>query len=278
MKHSALLLAALAASLTGCNWIKSLGKKDNVEPPTPLTELVPTAQVERVWGEGVGSGAGSSGVRLAPVVADGRLFAAAVDGTVEAVDAATGRSLWQKRVGERHGMLWSRTDNTVRWAGGPAVDGDLLVVGGLDGQIYALSAQDGSERWSAQLSSEVVAAPAIANGTVVVRTNDGRLVGLSAADGSRKWIFEQPVPTATYLMTVQIGQYDDDRVALGTTPGRLFHPRALAGRVRSDFGETAPVRVLIRVEHGLPVDVVPAEEVDAVLLQCRTDFAQPLEP
>lgn len=194
MKHSALLLAALTVSLTGCNWIKSLGKKDNVEPPTPLTELVPTAQVDKVWSEGVGAGAGASGARLAPVVADGRLYAAAVDGTVEALDAATGRTIWQKRVGERHGMLWSRTDNSIRWAGGPAVDGDLLVVGGLDGQLYALSTQDGSERWTAQLSSEVIAAPAIANGTVVVRTNDGRLVGLSAADGNRKWIFEQPVP------------------------------------------------------------------------------------
>ncbi|MEV8173714.1 M1 family metallopeptidase [Microbacterium sp. NPDC079176] len=57
----------------------------------------------------------------------------------------------------------------------------------------------------------------------------------STQRGRTRWIFEQPVPTATYLMTVQIGQYDDDRVALGTTPGRLFHPRALAGRVRSDF-------------------------------------------
>jgi aminopeptidase N len=36
-------------------------------------------------------------------------------------------------------------------------------------------------------------------------------------------------------MTVQIGQYDDERVALGATPGRLFHPRALAARVRADF-------------------------------------------
>lgn len=53
--------------------------------------------------------------------------------------------------------------------------------------------------------------------------------------GRTRWTFDQPVPTATYLMTVQIGQYDDDRVALGATPGRLFHPRALAARVRADF-------------------------------------------
>lgn len=57
----------------------------------------------------------------------------------------------------------------------------------------------------------------------------------STQRGRTRWTFEQSVPTATYLMTVQIGQYDDDRVELGATPGRLFHPRPLAPRVRSDF-------------------------------------------
>ncbi len=194
MRTSALLIAALAVSLTGCNWFKGLGKKDNVEPPAPLAEFAATTTIDRVWSEGIGDGAGVSGAHLAPVVAGDRVYAASVDGSVAAFDAATGRSLWQKRIGGKHGMLWRRTDNSVRWGGGPAVDGDLLVVGGLDGQLHALSAADGSERWNIQLSSEVVAAPAIANGVVVVRTNDGRLVGLDANDGSRKWLFEQSVP------------------------------------------------------------------------------------
>ena len=56
MKRSSILvLAALGVALSGCNWIKSLGKKDNVEPPTPLTEFTPTVQVQKLWGEGSGS-------------------------------------------------------------------------------------------------------------------------------------------------------------------------------------------------------------------------------
>nr|WP_201468979.1 M1 family metallopeptidase [Microbacterium hydrocarbonoxydans] len=73
-------------------------------------------------------------------------------------------------------------------------------------------------------------------------TTDPEYIVVSGGPGTRstqrgrtRWTFEQAVPTATYLMTVQIGQYDDERVALGATPGRLFHPRALAHRVRSDF-------------------------------------------
>lgn len=189
-----LALAALAVSLGGCNWIKNLGKKDNVEPPTPLAEFTPTAQVDRAWSARVGDGAGDSGALLAPVHADGRLYAAAVDGTIEAIDAATGRSLWSTRLGERKGMFWRRGEGSLRWSGGPAVEGDLLVAGGLDGQVYALGAADGTERWHVDLGAEIIARPAIANGIVVVRTNAGRLVGLDATDGSRRWVFEQPVP------------------------------------------------------------------------------------
>jgi outer membrane protein assembly factor BamB len=194
MKRSVLILAALSLALGGCDWIKSLGKKDNVEPPTPLTEFTPTAQVDRLWREGVGSGAGDSGARLAPAVVDGRLYAASVDGTIEAIDAASGRTLWEKRLGERHGWLWKRGDNSLRWSGGPGVGGDLFVVGSLDGDVYALSAQDGSERWHAKVSSEVIARPAVSDQVVVVRTVDGRLTGLDAKDGSQRWVFDQSVP------------------------------------------------------------------------------------
>jgi len=194
MKRSFLIVAVLAVALSGCNWLKNLGKKDNVEPPTPLTEFAPTTQIDRVWSEGIGKGAGDSGARLAPGGADGRLYAASVDGTVEAFDAATGRTLWQERLGKRNGWLWKRGENSLRWSGGPTVAGDLIIVGSLDGQLYALSSADGKERWNTQLTSEIIAAPVFADGLVVVRTNDGRLAGLNIADGSRKWVFDQAVP------------------------------------------------------------------------------------
>ncbi|MEO5627130.1 MAG: outer membrane protein assembly factor BamB [Dokdonella sp.] len=194
MKRSLLVIAVLATALSGCHWLKSLGKKDNVEPPTPLTEFAPTTPIEKVWSEGIGKGAGISGARLAPGSADGRLYAASVNGAIEAIDAASGHTIWQKQLGKRHGWWWRRGDNSLRWAGGPTAQGDLLVVGGLDGQVQALSTQDGAERWNVQLSSEVISPPAISDGVVVVRTNDGHLIGLDANDGSRKWIFDQPVP------------------------------------------------------------------------------------
>ena len=196
MKRSLILVVAVTVALSGCNWLKSLGKKDNVEPPTPLTEFTPTTQVDRVWSEGIGGGAGDSGARLVPGAGDGRLYAASIDGNVEAFDASTGRTVWQQRLGKKSGgwFWWRHGENSLRWSGGPSVAGDLVLIGSLDGQLYALSAQDGKERWNAQMTSEIIAPPAFADGLVVVRTNDGRLSGINANDGSRKWVFDQSVP------------------------------------------------------------------------------------
>lgn len=194
MKRILLVVVLAAGMLSGCSWLKSLGSKDNVQPPTPLTEFTPTTQIDRVWNERIGTGAGTSGARLAPGSEDGRLYAASIDGTLMALNATTGRTIWKKHLGQRHGWWWRRTENSLRWSGGPTARGDLLVVGGLDGQLYAFSTQDGADRWHTQLTSEVIAPPAIANGIVVVRTDDGHLVGLDAKDGNHKWILDQPVP------------------------------------------------------------------------------------
>lgn len=188
------LVAVLVLALGGCNWLKSLGKKDNVEPPTPLTEIVPTVAVTPLWTAGGSGGAGDSGARIAPGTGDGRVYAAGVDGTVEALDAASGNTIWSRHLGTRHGWLWRRGENSRRWAGGPAVAGDLLVVGGLDGHVLAMSTVDGKDLWQATVSSEVIVPPVIVGGLVVVRSFDGRLTALDSATGDRKWIFDQPVP------------------------------------------------------------------------------------
>ena len=81
-------VAALAFSVGGCNWIKNLGKKDNVEPPTPLVDFTPTVQVQRIWSKGVGAGAGNSGAQIAPTVVDGRLYAVVSVNALENVPAS----------------------------------------------------------------------------------------------------------------------------------------------------------------------------------------------
>ena len=195
MSRCALAIALLAAtaSVSGCNWIKNLGKKDNVAPPAELVDFTPTLNVQRIWSSGIGDGSGKSGARMVPAVAAGRVYAAGVDGRISALEAGNGSTVWSEKSGKRTGWF-GRGGNSVRWSGGPAVNGDLLVVGGLDGQLQALSSSDGGLRWEVQLGAEIICAPAISDGIVVVRTQDGKLQAFDSANGNRRWVYEESVP------------------------------------------------------------------------------------
>ena len=189
MKRVLLITLTSLIGLAGCHSFK----KENVEPPTPLAkDFKPTVKVTRLWRTSVGDGAGESGVRLRPSVADGVLYADSTDGKLAAIDANTGKTLWSKS-SRTHGWFgWGdKKRKDAMYAGGPVVVGDLLAVGTLDGHVYGVNAKDGAPRWEAELDSEVLASPAIAGDLVVVRTEDGRVYGLDAATGKRRWVYDQ---------------------------------------------------------------------------------------
>jgi outer membrane protein assembly factor BamB len=191
MMKRVLLTATLTSlvALAGCHSFK----KENVQPPTPLAkDFTPTVQVTRLWRTSVGDGAGDSGARLRPTVVDNVLYADSTDGKLVAIDATNGKTLWSKS-SRTHGWFgWGdKKRKDAMYAGGPAVDGDLLAVGTLDGHVYGVNAKDGSPRWDVALNAEVLASPAIAGGLVVVRTEDGRVYGLDAATGARRWVYDE---------------------------------------------------------------------------------------
>lgn len=248
------VIAAAIVALGGCKWLDKLGRKDNVEPPTPLSEsFTPTLAVQSLWTATPGNGAGNSGARLRPAVADGRLYVAGVDGSVQALDAATGRNLWSVR------------DKKERWSGGPAANGDLVVVGSLEGSLHAFSATDGSPRWQSRIDAEIITAPAMGNDLVAVRAQNGRLFGIDPADGSRKWVYEQAVP-ALSLRGNSSPVIAGDLVVGGYDSGRLV-------AVRSSDGALAWTQLLSNAEGRTEVErladidgqvVVDANEVFAV--------------
>lgn len=231
----ALALLALVAAMTGCATIKGWfndTKKENIEPPTPLAEnFVPSINVQKVWSARIGKGAEKTGAHMSPAYADGKLYAASTTGVIEAFDASNGRSLWSKHFGQRSGFIWHHGNNSVRWAGGPSVAGDLLVVGSLEGRVQAFAAADGAERWSAQLSSEIIAAPAIGSGMVVVRTHDGHIFGLDRADGSRKWVYDRATVPLLSLRGNSAPVLVNDVVYDGEDNGKVVALRASDGAV-----------------------------------------------
>ncbi len=177
LKHVA-GIALVAVALSGCSTVKGwfAGKDAEAKKalePAELVKFEPTLKVNRIWSANVGKGEGRIGVRQAPAVADGRVYAAAVEGGVHALDLQTGKQVWEYTPAKE------KKKAKLRLSGGPGVGEGLVVIGTLDGQVIALDASNGSEKWRARVPGEIIAAPAVAQGLVFVRSNDGRTTALA---------------------------------------------------------------------------------------------------
>ena len=144
MMRNWIILGLALSALGGCKWLQS-PLKENVEPPTELTEFAPSVEVRPLWSHKVGGNGEGAGLRLRPAFADGRIYASGADeGTVTAIDAASGATIWTAEIG-------------AAVASGAGVGDGIVAVGTIDGEVIALDAADGSERWRASGSSEVSA-------------------------------------------------------------------------------------------------------------------------
>jgi outer membrane protein assembly factor BamB len=75
--------------------------------------------------------------------------------------------------------------------GSPIADGAQVLVGCGDGQLYALSADDGSLLWSYATGEELGSAPAVSNGMVFVLSNSDTLFALDAQTGKWAWRYRR---------------------------------------------------------------------------------------
>ena len=180
--------AALAvALLSGCSTVKNLldGRgKDKSKDPTPLVQITPSVNVTKLWGASLGKGEEHLGVAQRPAIADGRVYAAAVEGGVSAFDLRSGQSVW-------------RYASELPLTGGPGAGEGLVVVGSLEGDVIALDAATGAEKWKSKVANEVLVAPAVGGGMVFVHSNDGRVTALDAGTGERRWFYSADVPALT---------------------------------------------------------------------------------
>lgn len=175
-----LLIAVTLVALGGCS---VFGKKDGTEP-MELVDFEPTASLEKVWQQKVGSGQGPGDTRLTPVIDGDIIYAVDYRGRLRALDHRTGRTLWQRDL-----------DETL--AGGIGLGENQLLVGSDEGELIALDQDGGRELWRAQLTGEILSVPVGGAGVVAVNTMDGRLSVLDADTGEELWTYDSPPPRLT---------------------------------------------------------------------------------
>jgi outer membrane protein assembly factor BamB len=176
-KAMALALSALAAVvLSGC-----FGSTKKISPVPTVKQ---STTIRSLWSASMPA---SREFVMSPAVNDTRVCAAAQNGTVACFDAANGRELW-------------RTNVNARISGAVGASPALVVVGSLEGEVIALTAE-GKPAWRARVSSEVVGPPAVTDELVVVRSADLRVFAFDVADGKRRWVFQRAAPPLTVRTT-----------------------------------------------------------------------------
>ncbi|WP_282297750.1 MULTISPECIES: outer membrane protein assembly factor BamB [unclassified Stenotrophomonas] len=243
-------LVLMGVALSGCSTVKGwFAGKDaeakKAQEPAELVKFEPTVKVEKIWSTGLGKGEKRIGVRQGPVVADGRVFAAAITGGVQALDLQTGKTVWTYEPAK------VKKQPKLRLSGGPGVGEGLVVIGTLDGQVIALDANDGTEKWRAKVPGEVISAPAISQGLVFVRSNDGRVTGFEASNGTQKWFNPRELPALTVRGNAPvvagpgvlfIGNDDGSVAALAMQDGRTVWDQMIAnGEGRTELERMSDV-------------------------------------
>jgi len=114
-----------------------------------------------------------------------------------------------------------------------------VVLGSSDGDIIALDASNGSERWRKAIASEILARPLVMNDLVVIRTVDGHLEGLSLVDGSPRWAVDEQVPRLTLRGTAP-PVLAGDRIIAGFDNGKVLAVDPRNGEVLWDTIVNAP--------------------------------------
>ena len=234
--RNSIAVLAVAALASGCSWFSWLpwvDKKPDPDAPAELTDYKAQVKIDEIWSASVGDGLGKQYMRLPPAVLAERVFAADAFGYVEARDRFSGKRIWKARIGPSGKGMFSflnpfdRTDYSYVTGGVGAGEG-LVLLGTTTAEVVALSAADGSPRWRAAMSSEVLAPATTGEGLVFVQTSDGRMVALDAKDGSRRWTFDTQVPVLS-LRGTGSPQYADGIVVAGFANGKVTAFRAATG-------------------------------------------------
>lgn len=179
-----LACVGMLAVLAGCSALSSLNpfarKTAPRNPPAELVDFQPTLGIRSAWSISIGT---SGAFVFSPVSAGNSVFAAAADGSVTRIDAASGRSVWRISAG-------------MPLTAGVGSDGNTVAVVGEKGMVLAFDG-NGKLRWKAQASSEVLSAPAVGEGLVIVRSLDNRVAAFDAESGTRRWVAQRTAPPLT---------------------------------------------------------------------------------
>lgn len=227
-------------------WLVGCGSDDVRPPPAELQPFTPEIRYEQLWSRDVGVGSDGLLLDLRPRVMDGVIYTIDADGLLSAIDAESGKRLWEE-------------DTQRRVSAGLAAAQGLLFFGDPDGVLVAWSIETKQPVWQSILTSEAVVVPVLTEDLVLVLTIDGRISAFGQKDGVRRWDFQSGAEPALTLRgnavpkvqggSVIVGLSNGTVIALSTRSGELLWEQ----RVAVPKGKTELER-LVDIDSALLLD------------------------
>jgi len=158
------------------------------------------------------------------IIADDTLFIASVEGKLIALNTSDGSRLWPM-----DSMLG--TSGTAIY-GTPAVEGDLVYVGGYNGKVYAVIFESGALRWVYPREGNlepIVSGVVVAGGKVYFGCSDGKVYALNAAELYEEWEFQ----TGDKIWSTPV--IDGETIYIGSFDKKLYALNAIDGSKKWEF-------------------------------------------
>lgn len=193
--------------------------EDLVVAPFSSGEVIAylSANGRRLWNEGLnGSGrftpiSSINDIASRPVLSQGLVYAASQSGVMVAIDGRTGRRIWQQSIGSVHA---------------PAIVGEYIFIAGVEGEIAALSVNNGAVIWAEQLPQFrnegkkkgriTYAGPIVASNRVIIASSRGELIAISPQTGEETARLD--LGSKVFIEPIVVG----NRIVILTDEGRLI--------------------------------------------------------
>jgi outer membrane protein assembly factor BamB len=183
---------------------------------------------------------GCAGIRASPeggsggTIADGTLYIGSMAGKLVAVNTSDGSRLWAeplKGTGSAGGLGCAPASTMVAIYGSPAVDGNLVYVGGYNGKIYEFDSSThlSKDRYPNDKSGgPIIGGPLVAAGKVYLGSSDGMVYALDAVSLDKVWEFPSEGEKIGKIWstpaidgdTLYIGSFDKKLYAIDTATGK----------------------------------------------------------
>lgn len=203
---------ALPPAQPSGDWAQS-----GLNPAKVPGHLEAAPEFREAWRTNIGEGSGEiKRIVAAPVVKDGRIYVIDAAQKVSALDAASGRRVWEKQL-KAANPHWDE----FSVGGGLAVAGDKLIVASGFAYVTALRLNDGGEIWKRRVESPMSSSPAIMGNRAFLTSTNNDFFAIDTDNGEIIWNDQALAETARVLSSPSPA-VNQDILAVGYSSGELI--------------------------------------------------------